>query len=102
MFIRILQIWSFVLAFLVLVGGVLALIYLFIEHVLLPPARLRMAAGPEGGGYNTLALRYKAVLLALDGLKLDLVENAGGAENAQLLSEGEVDVALFKGAFCRP
>ena len=61
-----------------------------------PPQTLIMAAGPEGGGYYQIALQYKKVLKR-DGIKLEIVETAGSAENMALLEERKVQIALLQG-----
>lgn len=69
---------------------------LFLALDILPPDRLRFAAGRDGGGYHAVAQRYAAVL-ARDGIVVEIVETAGSVENAGLLEAGEADVALLQG-----
>jgi len=63
---------------------------------LAPPKTLTFAAGSEGGGYWTLAQAYKRIL-ARDGIELRVRATAGSVENAALLADGSVDVALMQG-----
>lgn len=68
---------------------------------LLPPERLVMAAGPEDGGYYRMASRYRAIL-ARDDIDVEVVVTEGSVENARLLADGEVDVALLQGGVHLP
>ncbi|MBT3141784.1 hypothetical protein KL867_12015 [Ruegeria litorea] len=84
------RIWT-LLATLVLLLG-FALIY-FQLH---PPKKLTIAAGPHNGAYGQVADRYRKIL-ARDGIDLKVIETAGSVENAQLISAGQVDVAILQG-----
>lgn len=63
---------------------------------LAPPRALTIAAGRAGGGYHTIAERYRGIL-AEDGIRLTILETAGSVENARRLAAGEADVALIQG-----
>ena len=63
---------------------------------LLPPERLVIAAGREGGGYHATAELY-GYRLARDGIELEILETAGSVENAARLAAGEADAALLQG-----
>ncbi|HJT25460.1 MAG TPA: TAXI family TRAP transporter solute-binding subunit [bacterium] len=52
----------------------------------LPPSRITLATGPEGSSYAYYGKRYK-VLLAKQGIEVDLKPTAGGLENLQLLRD---------------
>jgi TRAP-type uncharacterized transport system substrate-binding protein len=68
----------------------------YVLRDLLPPDRLRFAAGIEGGGYWRFAERYRAIL-AEDGIAMELVATAGSVENAALLDAGAVDAGFLQG-----
>ncbi len=68
----------------------------FLSRDLIPPQRVVFAAGAEGGGYHRLAQRYRTIL-ARDGIEMTVLETAGSAENARLLSDGTADVGLLQG-----
>lgn len=74
----------------ILAGSVVMLLRLH------PPAVLMLAAGPSGGAYNQLASRYRAIL-ARDGIRLEIVDTAGSAENARLIETQQVDAAFLQG-----
>lgn len=63
---------------------------------LVPPKSLVLAAGPEGGGYWQIARGYREIL-ARDGIDVEVRATSGSVENARLLTEGAVDVALMQG-----
>ena len=64
----------------------------------MPPRRIVMATGPEGGTRDALGERYRAAL-ARSNVELQLVRTAGLVENlAKLLDpRGGADVALIEG-----
>lgn len=64
----------------------------------MPPHRIVMATGPEGGTYYELGKRYRAQL-ARDNVEVRLMPTAGSVENlAKLLDpRSGVDVALLQG-----
>ena len=64
----------------------------------MPPRRIVMATGPEGGTRDALGERYRAAL-ARSNVELQLVRTAGLVENlAKLLDpHGAADVALIEG-----
>ena len=76
----------------VLVGFVIA--YQFVEPA--PPNQLKMATGSSTGAYHRFGLELRDIL-ALSGVDLELLNTAGSKENAMLLAEGEVDIALIQG-----
>ncbi len=63
----------------------------------LPPRRIVMATGPEGGGYAVIGARYRE-LLARQGLDVQLRPTAGDVENLALLRDPRsgVSVALLQ------
>ena len=61
-----------------------------------PPRSFKIAAGSPGGAYHAYAERYRAVL-AGEGFELQVVETIGAIENYQLISSGEVELALLQG-----
>ena len=63
---------------------------------LMPPDRVRFAAGIEGGGYWRIAERYREIL-ARDGIDLVLIPTAGSVENARLLESGDAQAGLLQG-----
>jgi TRAP-type uncharacterized transport system substrate-binding protein len=64
----------------------------------MPPLRIVMATGPDGGAYYELRKRYQAEL-ASSNVKVQLVQTAGSAENLTLLRDPRsgVNVALMQG-----
>jgi TRAP transporter TAXI family solute receptor len=64
----------------------------------LPPRRLVLAAGAEGGYYHALGERYRE-RLARDGITVTVRTTRGAVENLELLraSPPEVDVAFVQG-----
>ncbi|MDW4499027.1 TAXI family TRAP transporter solute-binding subunit [Sulfitobacter sp. D35] len=84
------------LAIVVLLALVAGLVWVFVDKVLLPPDRVTLAAGREGGGYYAFARRYQAIL-AVDDIELEIVETAGAVENARLLTDGDADVGFIQG-----
>ena len=61
-----------------------------------PPDTVRMAAGQPGGAYDKAANAF-ADYLEKERIKLEIVETSGAVENLELLSRGEVDVAIVQG-----
>jgi TRAP-type uncharacterized transport system substrate-binding protein len=59
----------------------------------LPPRRITMATGPDGSNYAFWGKRYK-ILLAKEGIELDLVATKGGVENLKLLRDPNSGVQL--------
>ncbi|MGC9418078.1 MAG: TAXI family TRAP transporter solute-binding subunit [Rhodovulum sp.] len=68
---------------------------------LLPPKEVRLAAGAPGGGYWTIAERYRD-RLARDGIRLDIMESSGSVGNAELLRRDAADAALLQGGVEAP
>jgi len=64
----------------------------------LPPRRIVMATGPEGGTYYVVGERYRDAL-AREGIKVELRPTAGSVENLTLLrdSDSAVSVAFVQG-----
>jgi len=64
----------------------------------LPPRTVVMATGAQGGAYAEAARRYQAAL-ARNGVRLELRETRGSAENLELLRDPKsgVSVALAQG-----
>lgn len=64
----------------------------------LPPRRITMATGPDGSSYAYFGKRYK-ILLAKQGIEVDLRNTAGGVENLNLLRDPHsgVQVGLVEG-----
>jgi len=61
-----------------------------------PPSLVRMATGATDGAYYRFGEQY-ARLLANDGITLELVPTAGSLENINLLTRGDVSLALVQG-----
>jgi TRAP-type uncharacterized transport system substrate-binding protein len=55
---------------------------------LAPPDRVTLAAGRPGTAYYDLADRYR-LILARDGITVDIVETAGSVANAEALTRPE-------------
>lgn len=68
---------------------------------LTPPKSIRLATGPNDGGYWEIGSKYKSKL-ARDGIEVILVETAGSVENIQRLKDGDVDVAFVQGGLSVP
>jgi TRAP transporter TAXI family solute receptor len=64
----------------------------------MPPHRIVMATGPEGGAYYEIGKRYRAVL-AREGVDVQLVTTPGSIENLSLLldPQANVSVAVIQG-----
>jgi TRAP-type uncharacterized transport system substrate-binding protein len=64
----------------------------------LPPHRIVMATGPEGGTYYEIGLRYRAAL-ARENVDVQLVPTRGSIENLAMLRDPHsgVSVALIQG-----
>ena len=77
---------------LVLAGFLLA--YQFVEPA--PPKVITLATGSATGAYHAFGLAMRDILAAND-IELTLRNTAGSDENAALLAEGTVDIALMQG-----
>jgi TRAP transporter TAXI family solute receptor len=66
----------------------------------LPPRRLVMSTGREGGAYFEYALQYRQVL-ARQGFSLDVVPGAGSVETIDRLRAGSADVGFVQGGVVR-
>ena len=62
----------------------------------LPPRRLVMSTGREGGAYYHFAQQYRQVL-ARHGFTLDVVSGAGSIETLERLTAGSADVGFVQG-----
>src|SRR6516165_7167657 len=64
----------------------------------MPPQRIVMATGPEGGTYYEVGERYRATL-ARENVEVRLVPTAGSVENLAMLRDphSEVSVSLMQG-----
>jgi TRAP-type uncharacterized transport system substrate-binding protein len=80
----------FIVSALVLLVAVVWLITLL--HPL-PPRRITMATGPDGSSYAYYGKRYK-ILLAKEGIDVELKPTAGGLENLKLLRDPNSGVQL--------
>lgn len=84
--------WTFA-AVVIAVG--LAITYQFVEPA--PPSRIVLATGEPGGAYDQFGARF-AQLLVRDGIRVELRQTAGSAENLELLSrDGGADLAFVQG-----
>ena len=61
-----------------------------------PPRVIRIATGAEDGAYFAFAQQY-ARLLASDGITLEVVPTPGTVDNLELLTRGDVALALVQG-----
>ncbi len=84
-----------VLGAILTIGAAAAAIYV-LSRDLLPRTQVTFAAGAEGGGYWQLAEAYAAIL-ARDDITVDIVATEGSVDNARLLGDRAVDVALMQG-----
>src|SRR5262245_59252163 len=80
----------------VVVATVTSSVLLVLETM--PPRRIAMATGPEGGAYYLIGKRYQAIL-ARAGVELRLVPTSGALQNLALLRDPHsgVSVALLQG-----
>jgi TRAP-type uncharacterized transport system substrate-binding protein len=62
----------------------------------LPPRRLVMSTGREGGAYYHFAQQYRQVL-ARHGFTLDVVPGAGSIDTLERLIAGSADVGFVQG-----
>jgi TRAP-type uncharacterized transport system substrate-binding protein len=95
-----------VVVILLIILGVFWLSFHFVRPM--PPRKLTMTTGMEGGSYAVLGERYRQVL-ARNGIQLQLLPSSGSVENLmRLMDESKsVDVGLpstvigtFKHLFC--
>ena len=77
-----------------LVALAFGLAYQFVEPA--PPSTLRIAAGPEGGGYAAVAKSYAAALSVV-GISLEIIETDGSVDNLRRLEAGEADLGFVQG-----
>jgi TRAP-type uncharacterized transport system substrate-binding protein len=63
-----------------------------------PPSTVRIASGPDGSIFQTIAERYKPIL-ARNGIKLDIVKSEGSLDNLKRLTDpkSHVDIAFVQG-----
>ncbi len=78
--------------FLALLGFLIA--YQFVEPA--PPKVVTLATGSPTGAYHAFGLAMRDILAAND-IELKLQNTAGSDENAVLLAEGKIDIALMQG-----
>src|SRR5262245_52356559 len=88
-------------AFLTLTGVLLLAVIAWAVFVLghaLPPRRVVMSTGPEGGAYRILGERYREVFSRF-GVRLELRPSGGDVENLQRLQNRHsgVSVAFVSG-----
>ena len=83
--------------FLLLSAGILLLAavawVVFVVANALPPRRVVMTTGPEGGAYRELGERYRQVL-ARSGVRLELRPSLGNVENLQRLKDKKSRVSV--------
>lgn len=60
-----------------------------------PPKELSIATASKTGAYYNYAHQY-AKLFSKEGIKLNVIETSGTAENLELLAKGEVEVAFVQ------
>ena len=77
---------------LLLLGFLIA--YQFVEPA--PPSQLTMATGSSTGAYHRFGIALREELFR-SGVELELRNTNGSKENAELLGQGEVDIALIQG-----
>lgn len=80
------------LVVLALIGLIIAL--RFVDPA--PPKHVTFASGSPDGAYSGYAARYQ-VLLAENGIAVEIIHTKGAVENLRLLADGEVDIALLQG-----
>jgi TRAP-type uncharacterized transport system substrate-binding protein len=82
--------------FVLLAAVLLLLAYLWLDPA--PPKHVVLATGVEQGAYSEFGKRY-AALLAKHGIKVDLRQTQGAAENLALLRDATsgVDLAFVQG-----
>ena len=82
-------------------AGIVVIIFLFIYYFIdpIPPRRISIGCGPQDGQNYIYAQAYKK-LLAEQGIKLELRNTAGSAENLNLLGQkpDSVDIAFVQGS----
>ena len=64
-------------------------------YMLLPPNKLKLAAGTQGGAYTLMAERYRDIL-ARDDIEVQIVHTNGSVDNAELMSSDLVDAAFLQ------
>lgn len=82
----------FGLGFVLVVAG-FALAFQFVKPS--PPKSITIATGSASGAYFSYAQRYK-VLLAEQGIELNIINTAGSLDNLKRLEAGEVDMAFVQ------
>lgn len=81
--------------------GLVVLAYALISFVAsLPPRRLTLLTGREGGGNYQAALAYREIARER-GFEIDIRTTAGSAEVLQLLAGGQADVGFVQGGIAR-
>ncbi|MFO1413815.1 MAG: TAXI family TRAP transporter solute-binding subunit [Burkholderiales bacterium] len=89
-----------VLIFGVAIGACLWLSFRWLQPI--PPRRIVIATGVEGGLYAHFAQRYRTIL-ARDGVTLEIRPTRGAAENIELLQDPNsgVDLAFVQGGLAQ-
>lgn len=80
--------------FVLLAVTLLTLAYLWLDPI--PPRQVTLATGPAQSAYDEFGKRY-AKTLAGYGIRVQLIESEGAAQNLQWLTEGKVDLAFVQG-----
>jgi TRAP transporter TAXI family solute receptor len=88
--------WNVALVILIIIIGVFWVSFHFVKPI--PPRRLTMTTGMEGGSYAVLGERYSQVL-ARDGIQLQLLPSSGSVENLRRLRDESrpADVGFVQG-----
>jgi TRAP-type uncharacterized transport system substrate-binding protein len=88
-------------ACLVTVVVVVAAIFWFFHSA--PPKTITLASGPPGSSFETIALKYQAILKS-NGVSLQIVPTAGAEDNLQRLlnPSAGVDVGFVQGGVTNP
>jgi len=80
--------------FVLLAAALLTLAYLWLDPI--PPRQVTLATGPAQSAYDEFGKRYAAALAGY-GIRVDVIESEGAAQNLQWLVEGKVDLAFVQG-----
>jgi TRAP transporter TAXI family solute receptor len=88
--------WNLVVVILLVILGVFWVSFHFVKPI--PPRRLTMTTGMEGGSYAVIGERYRQVL-ARDGIQLQLLPSSGSVENLRRLRDESkpADVGFVQG-----
>ncbi len=93
--------WNTAFVILIVIIGVFWVSFHFVEPI--PPSRLTMTTGMEGGSYVVLGEHYRQVL-ARAGIQLQLLPSSGSVENLKRLRDDSrpVDVGFVQGGIGKP